>query len=332
MSPFWRTSGLALLERRPDGRLGVTGDWLRAYLLRPELRPIEESCAAEIGLHRALMADPFMPLTPVALVGVRDADARENYGVFAALRDLLMAHGTLEAAYTAHARAPRTALPALFLDHMVHALMHRALLDVADPFVLRAAECLFRPQRVTIADGRALLADADTLDLRRQAGHSLLDLAAEAAGGATLDVLGPGNAGAYAERSDRFDLALDLAFGGPGLDGLARALEAWLRHMLEIDAQVQPTGSVRDERWAWHVGLDAEASRLLDRLYAGEVPDEAERERLVALFRMAPLDPALVQPSMTGKPVYLGLAMTAAGDLRLKPQNLIVNLPIAARS
>ncbi|MCB1882676.1 MAG: hypothetical protein KDG89_01575 [Geminicoccaceae bacterium] len=332
MSGVWRTSGLALLEILPDGRLGVTGDWLRAYLLRPELRPIEESCAAEVALHQALMADPFAPLTPVALVAVRDGDAVENYGVFAALRDLLVAHGTLEAAYIAHARAPKAALPALFLDHMVHAIMHHALGDAADPFVLRAAECLFRPQRATIADGRALLADADTLDLRKRAGHSLLELAAEAAGGATLDVLGPDNAGSYAERSDRFDLALDLAFGGPGLDGLARALEAWLRHMLEIDARLQPTGAVRDERWSWHVGLDAEASRLLDRLYAGEAPGEAELARLVALFRMAPLDPALVRPSMTGKPVYLGLAMTAGGDLRLKPQNLIVNLPVVARS
>jgi hypothetical protein len=30
-----------------------------------------------------------------------------------------------------------------------------------------------------------------------------------------------------------------------------------------------------------------------------------------------------------GRPAYLGLAMTATGRLRLKPQNLLVNLPLA---
>jgi hypothetical protein len=32
---------------------------------------------------------------------------------------------------------------------------------------------------------------------------------------------------------------------------------------------------------------------------------------------------------VAGKPVYLGLAMTAAQTLRLKPQNLLLNLPLA---
>jgi hypothetical protein len=31
---------------------------------------------------------------------------------------------------------------------------------------------------------------------------------------------------------------------------------------------------------------------------------------------------------MSGKPVYLGLAMDAAGIVRMKPQNLLVNLPV----
>ena len=30
-----------------------------------------------------------------------------------------------------------------------------------------------------------------------------------------------------------------------------------------------------------------------------------------------------------GKPVYLGLAMDAQGLLKLKPQNLLLNLPLA---
>ncbi len=32
---------------------------------------------------------------------------------------------------------------------------------------------------------------------------------------------------------------------------------------------------------------------------------------------------------VTGRPVYLGLAMTTDSVLRMKPQNLLVNLPLA---
>ncbi len=34
-------------------------------------------------------------------------------------------------------------------------------------------------------------------------------------------------------------------------------------------------------------------------------------------------------PRVRGRPVYLGLAMSPAGRLKLKPQNLLVNLPLA---
>ena len=37
-----------------------------------------------------------------------------------------------------------------------------------------------------------------------------------------------------------------------------------------------------------------------------------------------------MRSDLRGKPVYLGLAMTAEGLLRLKPQNLLINLPLSA--
>src|SRR5437899_1677626 len=55
---FWRNSGFHLLERDPAGRLRVTDDFLRAYYLRPEVHPLEESGPGEQALHAALMADP----------------------------------------------------------------------------------------------------------------------------------------------------------------------------------------------------------------------------------------------------------------------------------
>jgi len=39
-----------------------------------------------------------------------------------------------------------------------------------------------------------------------------------------------------------------------------------------------------------------------------------------------------VQPEMNGAPVFLGLAMTPEGNLRMKPQNLLMNLPLARRA
>jgi hypothetical protein len=36
-----------------------------------------------------------------------------------------------------------------------------------------------------------------------------------------------------------------------------------------------------------------------------------------------------VLPDVRGRPVYLGLAMSAEQRVRLKPQNLLVNLPLA---
>jgi hypothetical protein len=37
-------------------------------------------------------------------------------------------------------------------------------------------------------------------------------------------------------------------------------------------------------------------------------------------------------PEMRGKPVYLGLAMDATGVMRMKPQNILVNLPLTEPS
>jgi hypothetical protein len=45
--------------------------------------------------------------------------------------------------------------------------------------------------------------------------------------------------------------------------------------------------------------------------------------------RLSFADPAQMQAELAGKPVYLGLAMNAQGLLRLKPQNLLLNLPLA---
>src|SRR3954462_9158988 len=76
---FWRNSGFHLLERDPEGRLRVTDDFLRAYYLRPEVHPVEESCDDELALHAALMDSPRRPVSEKELTALKDRDAEDNY-------------------------------------------------------------------------------------------------------------------------------------------------------------------------------------------------------------------------------------------------------------
>ncbi len=52
--------------------------------------------------------------------------------------------------------------------------------------------------------------------------------------------------------------------------------------------------------------------------------------RLIGLFRLRLEDPLQMRSDLQGKPVRLGLAMTAGCLLKLRPQNLLINLPLAA--
>jgi hypothetical protein len=334
---FWLGSGWHLLDRRADGKHLVTDDFLRAYLARPELAPVPESCASERALHASVLEAPRRPVTPVHLVALADPDARENWGVFLRLRERLLAAATLEDAYLALVLDPSPP-PLLILYHLVQAVLRGVLDGCADGLRPRAAECLFRAQRVSLAEGAVLLADEETVETHaasareRAAGMDLLRLAGAAPAAppsAELDVLTEANAATYFARSDRFDTVLDASFTRPGLDALCRVLEAWVRHFLGHEVVVQPLQAVRDERWAWHTGLDAESSALLNALFQGEDPGPDRLANLLALFRLEFRDPRAVRPALAGRPVYLGVARDGRGRVRLKPQNLLVNLPLA---
>lgn len=334
MADFWRSSGHHLLAADGSGRLVVTDDFLRAYWLRPEVVPVEESCAEEIALHDALMADPRLRVAEERLQRLADPDARDNYRTVLRLRDRLLVRATLDAAYLDLIQSANAGVPPLFLDQLVHLILRQLLADCADPLRLRAAELLFREQKVTIQEGAIMLADEETVEMHAEGaglgaiGRLLVEGEAPLRRVA-LDVLDEANAAIYWQRSDRFDTVLDLGFARPGLDGLCRVLEAWVGHFTGAAVAIQPVEQIRDERWVWHVGLDAEASALLNALYQGEAIDEARRARLLALFRLEFRDPAAMLARVRGRPVYLGLAMTAGQRLKLKPHNLLINLPLA---
>jgi hypothetical protein len=141
-------------------------------------------------------------------------------------------------------------------------------------------------------------------------------------------VLNDENASTYWERSDRFDLALDLSPGRRGVAALAAVLERWLKHLLGLDVAIEPFVEPGELALSWYVGLDAEATRLGDALWRGGALGENEQSGIVVLYRLRFADPSIVIERLAGEPIYLILAMTADRRLRMKPQNLLIGLPI----
>jgi len=56
---------------------------------------------------------------------------------------------------------------------------------------------------------------------------------------------------------------------------------------------------------------------------------EERHERLLCLFELTFAAPGDMLPSIAGRPVYLAMAMDRDRRLKLKPQNLLLNLPLA---
>jgi hypothetical protein len=71
---------------------------------------------------------------------------------------------------------------------------------------------------------------------------------------------------------------------------------------------------------------------MLNEIYNGGEVDEERMKRIIGLFRVDFRDPIVLRPEMAGAPVFLGLAAAADGTLRMKPQNLLTNLPLARRA
>jgi hypothetical protein len=117
--------------------------------------------------------------------------------------------------------------------------------------------------------------------------------------------------------------------GQPALAALCQLLEKWVEHFHGVAVTIAPRREIDDSRWVWHVGLDAEASSLLNDLYNRVDVDDERMARLLCLFELNFTDPATMRASIAGRPVYLAMAMDAQQRLKLKPQNLLLNLPLA---
>jgi hypothetical protein len=328
MKDFWLSCGHHLLDRDPGGGLVVTEEFLKVYLARPELTPPPDACVVEKTLHAALMSDPRRPVDAGEIAAIADADARENWTAMIAFRDHLLRHPTLEAAYLALVRGGVGSTPPLFLNQLVHVILRNVLDDCEDPWILRAAEMFFRPQRITVHEGALLAADEELIAGDNPAPVSPLVSMLGIEKSSEIDVLVDENVDTYFERSDRHDMALDMTAGRRGHHALARVIERWVRHLLNVDVEVEPLTEVQNENLTWYVGLDAEGTKIGDLLWNGEPLDEATSARVCALYRLKFRDPAAVAAAVNGEPIYLILATTQDKVLRMKPQNLVTGLPV----
>jgi len=344
------------LQRNQRGWLLPGDDFLRTFLNRPELAPVPESCRAELALHAALLATPAKPVTPGTLATLQDADARESYTLFLRFRDGLLAAGTLEAYYLSLFRPAQASaapagidIPPLFIDLLADAILRNLLADSGDAFEVRAADLLHRSQRISIQDGQVLSGDQGTLDMLNETG-GLGDIGrflAEASAplrSIDMRVLGDDNAADFFQQASRHHFLLDLTHevthdlshglifrmtrARSGLKALSGVLQKWVQHFLGVAVTIRPLQKIDDEAWRWHVGLDAGSTALLNDLYEGHEVDAARLKRLVSLFRLDFVNPQDMRADVTGKPVYLGLMMNADGVLKMKPQNLLINLPL----
>jgi hypothetical protein len=331
---FWLSCGYRLLTANADGRLVVTDDFLRASLLRPELAPIPESCAAELALHEKLIAAPRAAVAAAEIAAIADDDARANYDVWLRFRERLTAAPTLEAAYVALFREGVDVAPVL-VHQLTEILVRHILGETADPIEARVAEMLFRTQKIAVTDdGAVMAADVTTVELLASTGGfgslgELLQQNRTPVRTVDLDTLDAGNAASYWDRDERHDFAISLNRGRPALDALCRVLQKWIAHFLGVGVTIRPQSEIDDKRWVWHVGLDAEASALLNDLYNRAEVDDDRMRRLLCLFELRFANPGDMRPQIAGRPVYLAMATDASARLKLKPQNLLLNLPLA---
>lgn len=328
MKEFWVSSGHHLTRRQDDGSLAVTDEVLLALYARPEVLPPEDACAAEKALHQALMQAPRRAVSEAEIAGLADADARENWTFLIAFRDTLIAAGSIEAAWRTIVETKMN-VPPLFLNQLIHLILRNMLDGCEDTLELRAAELFFRAQKISLHEGRILLADQELIEELEADSHASPLIAMMGQDKIKeIDVLSSDNAFDYWSRSDAFAMALDFA-RSESRDAFARVVEKFIRHIHGERVTVTPIAEIKDEDWRWFVGLDQEGTALGNILWKGVTPSLDQASRALAFFTLRFKDETRVNPNVKGHPVYLLMGMSKDRVLRIKPQNLLMGLPLA---
>lgn len=334
---FWADSGFQDCVRNEHGWLVPQPDYWRRLLQRPELAPMEESSGAERDLHRRLIDKPLLALAERDLLQLDDADTRDNYLLFLAFRDAVIAQGTLERYYLSLFQSGKINVPPVLIDAVAAPITRNVLEPCDDAFLARAGELFFRPQRVSVDGGQVLAADQATIELYEDTGGfgslgRLLKQQNVSTAQVKMDILNRENEPFYWLRDALYCFVLDMTGGRDGLQALAALIERWVAHFHAVEVHVEPVSEVKDDTWRWHTGLDRESTGILNTLYEGKTLSPDQQERLIGLFTLTFADSRVMRTDVAGKSVYLGLAFDAEHLLKMKPQNLLVNLPLVTRS
>ena len=338
MTNFWSHSAYKTLAVGSDNQLQVTDDFLRTYLLRPELNLVPESCEAERALHQRLSENPRVAISDQEITAMADPDIQVNYQVWLRYRAKLLAASSLENFYMSLFKGDGVDVPPLFISQLAQIFIRHILGEDCHPLDARMGEIFFRTQKITVLeDGVVMGADDEVVTRNAQAGETgnILDLLKSKSmsmRSIDLDVLHEENADLYWEKNEDHDFAVQLNFGQPPINHFCRVLEKWVQHFLGAQVRITPMQQISDPKWSWHVGLDAAATDILNKLYNKEPVDSDELEKVICLFRLDFIDEAAVTQSQAGKPVYMGIAMNDEKQLKLKAQNLLFNLPLAKAS
>ena len=127
------------------------------------------------------------------------------------------------------------------------------------------------------------------------------------------------------------DFVVRLNHGTPAAQSLCKVIERWIAHFCKVTVKVRTVSAIEEEHWAWHIGLDAESTSLLNDLWHGKQVDNGRLQRLISLYRMDFADFSAMRRDIAGRTVYLALSMDRDGVVRMKPQNLLTNLPISGQ-
>ena len=335
MTNFWPHSAYKTLAVGSDNQLMVTDEFLRTYLLRPELNLVPESCDVERGLHQRLSENPRAVIADEEIAAMADPDIQANYQVWLRYRAKLLAASSLENFYMSLFKGDGVDVPPLFISQLAQIFIRHILGEECHPLDVRMGELFFRVQKITVLEDSVVMgADDEVVTRNAQAGETgnIMDLLkgnSMSMRSIDLDVLHEENADLYWGKDEDHDFAVQLNFGQPPINHFCRVLEKWVQHFLGVQVRITPMQQITDPKWSWHVGLDAVATDILNKLYNKESVDADELEKVICLFRLDFIDEAAVTQSQVGKPVYMGIAMNEKKQLKLKPQNLLFNLPLA---
>jgi hypothetical protein len=335
---LWPSCGYDHLSVDDQNQLRITNEFLAHLIRRPELSPVDTSCQTERDVFERLCQSPREAIGSETLASIANPDVADNYRVWLRFRDRLLASPTLEEAYKGFFQGGGVDFPPILVDDITRVLVRHVLGQTCHALDARVGEMFFRSQTVTVHEkGSLIAADSLTLFKRSQVpGYGALGQLLKK-GGVTvsqgdLEVLTADNAEGYWRSPEAYDMAVVLNWGQPAAQALCRLIEKWVRHLMHVEVSVNTVGAIEEQQWAWHLGLDAQSTAILNELYRGQAVDDDRLRRLLVLFQLKFADSADMLQKVAGQPVYMAIAADENNRLRIKPQNLLLNLPLALRS